>query len=265
MNEYICFRKVKGLTNKWVKAVEFHLTEYLNYIDWSISKKNTLEYLLVINEKYSISTYIKKVYQIRKFLTFLNIDWAKDINPPDKPHYIPKRMTLEDINNTLLFFNGNRFYKQLKALILLGKSSGIRAEELYQLNIEDIDIGNRILHINHNPNTGQSTKTKMSRISFFNTKAQQAIIEYLSFYNRDNKLKCLFNQSHISRIFKDAPIQVKDLRKFFSQEWDRRNGSTSIKKILMGHSLKGDIDLMHYNAQSPEDLKKIYDKVMCET
>ena len=36
------------------------------------------------------------------------------------------------------------------------------------------------------------------------------------------------------RKFKDALIQVKDLRKFFSQEWDRRGGPTSIKKILMG-------------------------------
>ena len=54
-------------------------------------------------------------------------------------------------------------------------------------------------------------------------------------------------------------------RKYFSQEWDRRGGPTSIKKILMGHSLKGDIDLMHYNSQSKEDLKKIYDKVMCKS
>ncbi|GAG67637.1 unnamed protein product [marine sediment metagenome] len=30
----------------------------------------------------------------------------------------------------------------------------------------------------------------------------------------------------------------------------------------MGHSLKGDVDLMHYNYQSEEDLKQIYDKVM---
>jgi integrase/recombinase XerD len=58
------------------------------------------------------------------------------------------------------------------------------------------------------------------------------------------------------------PLQVKDLRKFFSQEWDRRGGPTSIKKILMGHSLRNDVDLMHYNAQSPDDLKQIYDKVM---
>jgi len=30
----------------------------------------------------------------------------------------------------------------------------------------------------------------------------------------------------------------------------------------MGYSLKGDVDLMHYNAQSEEDLKQIYDKVI---
>jgi hypothetical protein len=57
-------------------------------------------------------------------------------------------------------------------------------------------------------------------------------------------------------------IRVKDFRKYFSQEWDRRGGPTNIKKILMGHSMHGDVDLMHYNCQSEEDLKKIYDKVM---
>jgi integrase/recombinase XerD len=66
----------------------------------------------------------------------------------------------------------------------------------------------------------------------------------------------------MTHLFKGAPIRVKDLRKFFSQEWDRRGGPTSIKKILMGHSMRGDVDLMHYNCQSEEDLKKIYDKVM---
>ena len=87
------------------------------------------------------------------------------------------------------------------------------------------------------------------------------MMEYLSFYDK-SRLKCLFNQYHVERLFRDSPILVKDLRKYFSQEWDRRGGPTSIKKILMGHSLKGDVDLMHYNCQSEEDLKKIYDRVM---
>jgi len=71
----------------------------------------------------------------------------------------------------------------------------------------------------------------------------------------------LFPKKVLQVAFKNASIQVKDLRKSFSQEWTRRHGDTGIKKILMGHSLKNDIDLMHYNYQSDEDLKKIYDKV----
>jgi integrase/recombinase XerD len=202
------------------------------------------------------------VYQIRKFLTYLNIEWARDIHPPHKPNYFPKRITNDIILKTLEYFNNNKYFIQLKAIIYLGISSGLRAEELYQLTINDIDLDNRIIHINHNPKNNQSTKTKTSRISFFNEKAKQELIEYLKYYNQNNKLKCMFNQSHISRLFRNAPIRVKDLRKYFSQEWDRQGGATSIKKILMGHSLKNDVDLLHYNYQSEEDLKKIYDKVM---
>jgi len=37
-------------------------------------------------------------------------------------------------------------------------------------------------------------------------------------------------------------------------------GSARYPQMLMVHS--GDVELMHCNAQSPEDLKGIYDKVM---
>jgi len=141
-------------------------------------------------------------------------------------------------------------------------SSGARALEVYQLTIDDIDIENRILHINHNPKNEQSTKTKISRVSFFNKDAKRALEEYLTYLDNGSNIKVLFSVSHISRLFRNSPLKEKDLCKYFSQEWDRRGGPTSIKKILMGHSLKGDVALIHYNAQSPEDLKRIYDKVM---
>ena len=89
----------------------------------------------------------------------------------------------DDINHTLSHFEGNPFFKQIKAIIMLGATSGIRAEELYQLDVKDIDIENRILRINHNPDNGQTTKTKMSRVSFFNTEVKQSIEDYLQFYN----------------------------------------------------------------------------------
>jgi len=60
---------------------------------------------------------------------------------------------------------------------------------------------------------------------------------------------------------KETPLRVKDLRKFFSQEWERLNGSYAAKELLMGHSLKGRVDLKHYAYLSVKDLKEIYNKV----
>lgn len=202
------------------------------------------------------------MYQIRKFLNYLDIDWMDKIKLPSDPIYIPKRITYDDIKIAISYFSKHPHYKQMKSIILLGATSGLRAEELYQLTEEDIDITNRIVYVNHNPKKGQSTKTQMSRISFFNKEAQMALIDYIDYFNNGSNLRTLFSQPHITHQFRNAPIKVKQLRKYFSQEWTRRGGQTDVKKLLMGHSLKGDIDLMHYNAQSPEDLKRIYDKVM---
>jgi integrase/recombinase XerD len=264
LHTYLSLCEIEGKCKDWLLSIQRFLVTFLDSVKWTIDKKTTIDYLKIITDKKGISYCRKHIYQIRKFLTYLKIEWANDIRPPSEPTYLPKRITEKDIKDTLSYFKDNAYYIQIKALVFLGISSGMRAEELYQLTIEDIRLDNRVVHINHNPKNGQSTKTKISRISFFNENAKQEYIEYFKYFNNDNKLKCLFNQSHISRLFRNAPIQVKDLRKYFSQEWDRRSGPTSIKKILMGHSLKGDVDLMHYNYQSEEDLKKIYDKVMGE-
>ena len=264
IDEYLGFRKVEGLSDKWIGRIEAFITEYLDYIDWNVNKATTLQYFEYIKHKYSIASYRKCVYQIRKFLSYLDIEWANKLNPPPEPEYIPKRITSDTITETLSYYQNNEYFLQIKAIILLGSASGMRAEELYQLTQDDIELDNQIVRINHNPSNGQSTKTKRSRVSFFTVSTKQALIDYIEYYHQNNILKCLFSQSHIERQFRDknVHIHVKDLRKYFSQEWDRRGGPTSIKKILMGHSLKGDVDLMHYNCQSEEDLKKIYDKVM---
>jgi len=262
LNKYLKLRSISGLSDSWLYDIKATLKSYINYVGWSIDEDKTLDYLQHLQERYTTTSYRKRVYQIRKFIAFLHIDWASNIIPPSEPNYISKRVTKNDIDSTLSYFKGNKFFKQIKAVIMLGATSGIRAEELYQLNIEDIDVENRIIYINHNPTNGQTTKTLQSRISFFTKDAKDAFIEYL-YYHNGCELDRLFPRTHIIHLFSNAPIRVKDLRKYFSQQWDRRGGPTSIKKLIMGHSTRGDVDLMHYNCQSEEDLKKIYDKVMC--
>jgi len=201
------------------------------------------------------------MHSIKKFLLHLGVDWANEVVLPKDPVNSIKHIDTRDIVHAINSFNNSKHSLQLKALILLGATSGLRAEELYQLQPSDIDLGNRTLHVNHNPKNGQSTKTGKSRISYFNSEAQQIYSEYIEYFEKETTFKQLFSQTHITHLFRDCSLKVKDLRKYFSQEWDRRGGPTSIKKIIMGHSLRGDTDLMHYNCQSEEDLKQIYDKV----
>ncbi|MCD6573898.1 MAG: tyrosine-type recombinase/integrase [Thermoplasmata archaeon] len=199
-------------------------------------------------------------FQIRKFLCYLNIPWANDIKLPPEPDYTPKRITREAIRKAIEYFRNHRYFPQIKALILLGASSGLRAEEIYQLEPRNIDLEKRMVYVIHDPENGKTTKTGKSRITFFNEEAQEAMKEYFQFFDRSG-LKKLFGKTHLEELFKDAPIRVKDLRKFFSQEWECLNGSYAVKELLLGHSTKGKVDLQHYTYLSPEDLKKIYDKV----
>jgi integrase len=253
-------RLAGGITKDWASSIEYWLEGYLDHIDWQIDEEKTYQYLEQLKEKYSTSSYRKRAYQIRHFFKSLNVHWAENIKPPSEPAKLPKRITTDMIQDTLDYFKGHTYEKQMKAIILLGASSGMRPQEMYQLTEDDIDLDQCIVRINHNPDKGQTVKTKESRITFFNTKAQQALTEYLQFFNNDSLCTYLFGKTHVERLFHNAPIQVKDLRKYFSQKWDRNGGPTSIKKMLMGHS--GDVDSLHYNGQSTDDLIKIYNKIM---
>jgi len=257
--EYINIIELSGITKGHKKEVTRALENYLNHINWKIDKHKSLLYFKKLQKQCSIAYYKKQMYQIKKFLKYIGEDWIKDIKLPPDPDYTPKRVTSKDIANTINYFESDSNNIRYKSIILLGYDSGLRAEELYKLTTNDIDLENRTVYVRHDPKNNHLTKTGKSRVSFLTTKTKDLLQIYI---NGKENGKTLFPQKTIERGFKNSPIRVKDLRKAFSQEWTRRQGDTGIKKILMGHSLRNDVDLMHYNAQSEEDLKRIYDKIM---
>jgi integrase/recombinase XerD len=265
VNEYLSIRKIQGICDRWVYQTRVIIDKYLAYTDGTLDKQKTLKYIEKLKENHSLTTYRKRTYAIRKFLIFLKIEWADQLHPPPEQKYIPIHVPKKQIEQALNYFKDSQYYLQARALIHLGKDSGARAEELYQLSLENIDLENRIVHIIHNPRIGKTTKTKVSRKSFFTPETKKVLEDYIKFYNNDNQLKDLFGQSHLTRLFRPSPIQVKLLRKNFSQQWDKRNGPTGAKKIIMGHSLHNDVDLSHYNYLNTEDLQQIYDIVMCNS
>ena len=210
--------RLSGVTEGHIKEVDRALKKYKKYILSVVDKKKSIKYFNKLQRECSISYYKKQMYQILKFLKHLKFDWAEDIKLPKNPVYTPSRFSNKDIEETLFYFKDNPHFLQIKALILLGSSSGLRAEELYQLNPEDIDLQKRIVHVNHNPEKGQTTTTQHSRVSFFNNEALSTLEEYLSYFNNGCTYSRLFPQTTITRLFSKAPIRVKHFRKYFSQE-----------------------------------------------
>ncbi|WP_456468755.1 tyrosine-type recombinase/integrase [Archaeoglobus sp.] len=144
---------------------------------------------------------------------------------------------------------------RIRAAVLLSATSGIRAEELYKLTLKNIDVENRTIFI-----TAEIAKDYEDRVTFFSEEAKTALIEFLD--NVERRTPKLFPESNIKRVFQrlNTKLRIKHMRKFFSQQSDRLGMPTAVKKILMGHSTRNDVDLAHYDFQDEEELKKIYDK-----
>ena len=167
LSEFLKLRKIEGNSKLWLYQIEIFLKKYLDVVKWKIDKEKTLEYISSLQKKIFDWFLQKNVFQIKLFLVHLGVEWQSQIKLPNDPESIPKRVTVDDIRKTLTHFEEHQYYRQIKAIVLLGATSGMRAEELYQLQPQDVDIENKIMKINHNPNNGQSTKTGKSRVSFF--------------------------------------------------------------------------------------------------
>jgi integrase/recombinase XerD len=193
---------------------------------------------------------------IKRFLKYLGVDFADQIKIPKPPKYRKRVVKVshlldlfreidEKIHNTLL-------HSRIRAALLLSATSGLRPLELYKLNLRYVDLEERMIKI-----SAEMSKTNLERVIYFNKESEKTLEEYLSL---DPNPSFTFSRLRDGFERLDNDLRMNHMRKFFSQQSDRLGMPTAIKKLLMGHELEQDIDLMHYDFQDDEDLKKIYDR-----
>ena len=254
LSTYILIVELSDVTKKHLKEVEKFLTKYLKFVKYKIDQDESLKYFNMLKEDYSRAYYIKQMFQIKKFLRYLKITWIDDIRLPSQPIYTPKHVTMQNIQDAIKQFKRHQYKLQIKAILLLGFSSGLRAEELYGLKINDIDLKNRIVYVRH-------SKTGKARVSFFSNVAKTALIKWIEYYNQHGIVKNIFGQNQLTKIFHNSELKIKDARKGFSQEWTRRKGDYAVKELLLGHSIRKSVDLQHYCLLTEQELKQHYDKI----
>jgi integrase len=176
----------------------------------------------------------------------------EEIKIAPEPSYQTRRLESDFIYTAMAFFKENQ---QFKTLIMLGACTGMRPSEIYRLKVEDIHLENNSIVI-------RQSKTGIGRTVYFTPQCKREVVQYLKCFKNDKKTKHLFGEYKISRAFKGSPIRVKQLRKYFIQEWHRRRGSYPMGELLLGHSTKDNISLQHYLRFSEEEIRSEYDRIM---
>ncbi len=259
--EEFCNRlKAAGRSSLRINAVKGKLEKLGEHVNWSCSLNDVTDYLNERRDEVSNRTLSDDIQAIKQFFKEMNVYWIEKIKKPNLSKHRPKIVEKEDILNLMdeLDHEGteHKYVYRAQTAVHLSAVTGMRPWEVYRLDWEDINLDDRIINL-----PAEETKTKGERIVVFNKKAQKRL----------KKLKGMFPERPFihkaiylitNKMDEKPDLKLKHCRKFFSQEWDRKGGSTDIKEMLLGHF--GSIDLRNYNGQTPKHLKKIYDKVGIE-
>jgi len=240
---------------------------FLEACSYQLDDNRIIIYIKQLKQQYSAETVRKHILAIRRFLKFINYPLADSIKIPNVPERRKTVIKPHHIRNLINEIDEKVKYAPLRlkarAAILLSATSGMRAEEVYKLSLDNIDLENRMIFI-----PAEISKSYKDRITFFSEETKEILLAY--FESNPDPTK-LFTKYSLRRAFDklNTSLRMKHMRKFFSQQSDRLGMPTAVKKILMGHVVGdddfvvvrgGDVDLSHYDFQDEEELKKIYDK-----
>ncbi|WP_457752752.1 tyrosine-type recombinase/integrase [Thermococcus sp.] len=267
--------ETKGVEKDTISRVKHIINQFLNSLQefngyYILTIDSLMLHLQKIREKYSPQYYRKHVLYIKKLLKIANIEIAEMLKAKKVVSPDITIVTVQDVKNLLNLYKtlydnkklDEKNFDRLRLATLFCAVTGMRVFEFVRLRVSDINLENRTVHLR-----AEITKAKKERITFFTDEVQQLLEDYIKKYHLTSE-DSLARLPQLQRPFKykkelnQQKLRLKHMRKFFSQEWDRRNGNTTVKKILMGHSITDDINALHYSHHTTKELKEIYDKVM---
>ncbi|MCR1898039.1 site-specific tyrosine recombinase XerD [Irregularibacter muris] len=138
---------------------EYCLAEKVNHLE-RITKTYIISYLLFLQKKgRATSTISRNLASLRGLFQFLlsrnyiTVDPTLNLETPKIERKIPQTLTLQEVEILLSAPNTNT-KKGLRdqAILEVLYATGLRVSELIDLNVQDVDLENRIIYCNHENN-----------------------------------------------------------------------------------------------------------------
>ena len=177
-----CISKLKAemMSPRTIKKYRSHLGLILRYLgkhpmEITMEDIENWRYEMAVNRKYEPETQWTNMVILRKFLRYIEKNELADkMTMPKRPTHTPpeKEIWLLPNEEKAMIEKSKQMGTRAHAVIRLFLSTGIRAEELRQLDITDVNFEKKLIHIRH-------AKGDKSKISPTDTETKKAIIEYL--------------------------------------------------------------------------------------
>lgn len=223
----------KGLTTETIKAFEYDLNLFIRYMQNKpvdeITHHDIEEFLFHCQEvrHNSDQAICRKFTSLNSFYkTLIKKEYINIINPMDKldkpkiRRKVKDYLTEDEISKIFEYLESTKDLRGL-ALFHLAYASACRITELYQLDVDTLDMNKREFKV-----VGKGQK---ERICFFSERAKKHIQRYLD--SRDDSLPSLFVSREHNRWSKRA-IQI-----FVS----KTSNAVGIKKHITPHSIRHSI------------------------
>ncbi len=178
----------------YIRDIRFFL-EYINKDIEDISKKDIEKYILHVLPEYNESSVNRRIASIKSFYKYLSIykgfiNVAEDIESLKRKKALPKYLSISEVDKLLDIKLENAFDYRNKTMLELLYATGLRASELINLDINNIDLTNMVVNV-----YGKGSKERIVPLS-------KIAVNYLGLYIDEYRTKLFVkNQKPTDALF----------------------------------------------------------------
>lgn len=156
LNDFTTYLKIdKNYSDNTIESYIRDLRFFLEYTEKEIidiNKKDINDYILHIMPTYTESSINRVIASIRSFFKYLSIfkgyiDVSDEIESLKRKRSLPKYLSIQEIDKLLDIKIETPFDFRNKTILELMYASGMRASEIINLDIMNIDIANKVVNI----------------------------------------------------------------------------------------------------------------------
>lgn len=204
----------KNYSNNTVESYIRDINSFLKYTNIEIidiTKRDIDNYILNIIQQYNSNSINRAIASIKSFFKYLSmykgyINVSEDVESLKKKKTLPKYLSIEEVDKLLDIELKKTFDYRNKAMLEVLYATGLRATELINLDLQNIDLVNKVINV-----YGKGSKERIVPISNIAVNYLDLYINNyrsLLFIRKQKQTDALFLNNHGKRMTRQGLYKI---------------------------------------------------------